>query len=357
MSIQIHELRLSYAWLKSFARDTLLPSLASSDRYKEEFELAKQEKGDWLLPWRPGERQHFWQYYLGTALIGDLASVDAERAWRCLMPLRAPSTTRISTGDGARITLEGYAFPHSVGVLGSVFICPAQPVSFDDIVEQAVATASTHYNIAWKGTTGPETHGTLASLADLLIDQLHGKLLGQTPHGKPLKGPITTATVIDASIDGTNGEPGDGAIVDRALDRLCRLDTSGSPDPSAAATHDLAAHERMVTVERGRAVWVPKRFSSSAPKTPRFRALGCYHRNLSLAALQAHSLTSLLRRADDFLPSEPIPPRLIRPVKSALVLLDALYHGIHTTYRSLMLQSQLENHLELMERVGTAAGS
>ena len=359
MSIQIHELRLSYGWVKRFGQDAFLPYLASSDRYKHEFELAKNGTGEWLLPWRAGERQRFWQYYLGTPVTGDLASVDAQRAWLRLMPLRAPSLARIATRDGTRITLEGYVFPHSVGVLASVFICCEPLVAFDDMINRATATARTHYNISWKGQDGGETHGTLASLADLLIDQLHYKLFGESPHGNPLKGPITTATVIDGALDEPSPDPdADGAMVDRGLDRLCRLDTDGPVEPKAAAKGRPlpAAQMRRITIERGRAIWTPAKFSSSTRTEPRFRSLGCYHRNISLAALQAKSLTSLLRRAEDFLPTQPIPARLLRPVKSAIALLDELDKGEITTYQTDLLFDQIDHYHELMRKVGAAAG-
>jgi hypothetical protein len=284
-------------------------------------------------------------------MFGDLANIDADLAWDRLMPLRAKRAVRLQTPDDVRITLEGYAFPHSVGVLGMVFIEPPAPLPLSDMVDRAIQARLTQYSVTWEGPPPKQDHGSLDSLADKLIDLMHQELLGQTPHGKPLSEPITTATFIDASW--SNETEQDGDDLDDALEALCNFtrQTTGNHRIHAGPTT-----YRVLPIERGRAVWDPTHFSPD-PTRPRVRALGCYHRNLALASLQARSLTGLLRRAEDFLPAEPVSSLLIRPARNAVKLLSAMLSGADTTYQTWALADQIRHYEDLMNKVYAAIGT
>lgn len=91
MSILVKELRLSLVWNKKFPRDTFLPYLEDPDRYSQEFGLAQQGAGSWLLPWLPDKRQYFWQLYLLRKAPGDFHSIAAQDARQYFVPLRAPT--------------------------------------------------------------------------------------------------------------------------------------------------------------------------------------------------------------------------------------------------------------------------
>jgi hypothetical protein len=358
MGINVIETRLSLAWVKAFDKDTLLPYLASSRRYQDEFDKAKAGTGRWLLPWTVGERQHFWQYYLGTSGTGDLANVDARTAWACLMGLRTPNCANVAAPPGVRITLEGYGFPHSVGVLATAFIRPTTPVPLSEMVDLARRCRGTQYDISWTGG-GQPTHGSLDSLADALMDRLHQELLGQTPHGNPLSSPLTIATVVNATGPEALSDQGSSDELDQALARLCEL--GGGP---GRPTHGSwlgdgsdPVRDRLTSIDRGRAIWMPKHFSDQPSTTFRVRALGCYHRNLSVATLQARSLTALLRRAEDFLPREAISPRLVQPAQAAIGLLRDLKAGNSNTYQSWSLHDQIGFYDDLIARVAQVLGA
>ena len=346
MPIDIVELRLALAWSQSYDQETYLSYLSSSSRYAEEFEKAKAGTGEWLLPWTAGDRQHFWQFYLGTAAAGDLDAVDAARAWDHLMPLRAPRAARLITPDDVRISLEGYAFPHGVGVLAMAFIRPQTPLPLAKAAERAIQVREGHFSAEWEGR--PKSHGMLDSLAGELIDVMHAKLLGKTPHGKPLSKPLTTATIVDA--DTAQQTAADQEELEHVLASLCQL----SPEPAA----EPAMAARFVAIGRGKVIWHPYYYSRGALTRPRVRALGCYHRNLAVASLQTRGLTDLLRRAESFLlQKEPVSGLIVRPVRRAVNLLRDLDAGSWNTYRSWALQAQISFYRELIDRISQAVGT
>jgi len=358
MSILVNELRLSLVWMKAFAKDELMPYLEDRDRYEEEFTGAKSGHGEWLLPWQREELQHFWQYYLNTAETGDLENVEAERAWDYLMPLRAPNWARIVTQQGLRLTLEGYCFPHSVGVVATAFINPVSPLPLNKMVDMAVKVRRADYAVAWPDGGDP-THGSLDNLADALIGRLHQKVLGQDPRGRPLSEPLTIATVIDAA-GVWNAKTNLVPQIESALSGLCRLQPGwrkASPKPGGVALWrgEAATGDCLYLLERGRAIWMPKHFVETEPKIKR-RALGCFHRNQALAALQTRSLTTLVRRAYEFLPAGPISFQLSNPVKRAIHVLKDLYLGEKTTYHTGSLRHQISYNMEMIEQVGQAVG-
>ncbi|HLO17697.1 MAG TPA: hypothetical protein VK206_22900 [Anaerolineales bacterium] len=370
MPIKVKELRLSFVWTKSFSKDVLMPYLSDSGRYKREFNQAILNQGSWSLPWLPGERQHFWQYYLNTAEIGDLEKVDAERAWKFLIPLRAPASAQIPPTNDMRISFEGFCFPHSVGVIATIFIHPLTTGRLIDTVGRAVKARHTQYNVLWRDN-GTKTHGSLQSLAGELIDKLHQKALGETPQGERLSEPITIATVVDAS-GAWAAKPGkEKTTIDRALFGLCRLEAGWEKGGMAGLIDSdfkpvtegrRPEDQRLYALERARAIWLPEHFadtpvySEEAQYSPRARALGCYHRNLAIATLQAQSLVKLVKRAFDFLPQSQVSLQISGPVKRAVRILNSLYIGEVETYRSWSLKHQISYSVDLIKQVGQAIG-
>jgi len=356
MPILINELRLSLVWIHAYAKDKLLPYLAHKNRYTVEFAQAKAGTGAWMLPWEAGQRQHFWEYYLYTAEIGGLDDVDAERAWQHLIPLRTATLARVTTPEGLRVTLEGYGFPHSVGVVATVLVQPAPPMSPLETVDRFVSARSADYDVKWKDG-GEPTHGSLDNLAEALMDRLHQKLLGQSTSGLSVSSPISVATVIDAS-GVQQAASQDKAEVTRALAGLCRLHLGWKTAP--VKQEDLIKDDEngdlFYQEERGRAIWMPRYFSGVTEKIRR-RALGCYHRNQAFAALQTRSLLTLVRRAGEILSNkEPIPILISQPVGSAVRLLNDLYLGERVTYRSRFLINQIEHNIKRVVSVGQLLG-
>ena len=374
MTITVKELRLSLVWTKSFSKAEWMPYLADSHRYKSEFKLARQQKGDWLLPWQPGEWQHFWQYYLHTSEDGDLDKVDASTAWDYLVPLRAPTRAQVGHLPAAvkRVSLEGFCFPHSVGVIATLFLPFEKPLSLAEAVEQAVrARHYKMYGVTWQDDD-KKSHGSLQGLANELIDRLHARVLGGTPRGLDLSEPITIATVIDANDVWSDAAAKEVAAIDRALYGLCVL----KPGWKRGSMKDLVVHgrepldpdlvpnaNRLYTVKLGRAVWVPSHFSEmfGGYEDPtyrvRVRVLGCYHRNLSLATLQTRGLIHVARRAHEFLAEKsPISLLISNSTRNAVEILNKLHLGDMQTYRTWSAAYHIGFHLDMLKQVGAAVG-
>lgn len=358
MSILVNELRLSLVWNKAFFRDSYLPYLSDPERYRSGFESARQGAGSWLLPWQSDKAQHFWQYYLGPAAPGDFHSVTPQNAREYFVPLRAPAWAQAKARSGVMAVFEGFCFPHSVGVVITLYIRPESPLPIDQMVDTAITARFADFNLTWKDSE-PPTHGALVSLADKIVDRLHAKALdGQTPRGKPLKDPITVATIIDAT--GVWNASKDASVgLGRALNALCLLKPSWKELAFANGLGDNVAPtaDALHAIERGRVIWLPAHFSEFLAKGRR-TSLGCYHRNLTLASTQTWGLTALIGRADEVL-ADP-KGRLLniqhRDVAQAISLLDNLDRGSFETYQTWSVKHQISFNLERINRVRAAIG-
>lgn len=295
MPILVHELRLSLVWNKVFAMDANLPSLADPHQYRSAFDIARASTtpvAPWLLPWIGGYPQHFWQFYLKAAAPSNFQEVSTADARSFFVPLRIPPFCQVGARDGTTATLEGYCYPHSTAVVGTVRLRPKAPMPLFELVDAAVAARNADYNLRWHDASLEETHGTLQSLADKVIARIHSQAgIDAKAIGVPLPPPITTAAVIHA--EGTENDD----VVLRALHGFSWLRSTWKtgklveemPDPEVVSG---------IAIGKGRAIWLPIHFSLSQEKG-RTVSLGCYHRNLTLAAMQAGALAALVGRADD----------------------------------------------------------
>lgn len=173
-------------------------------------------------PWKTGEAQHFWQYYLQPVSPGSFEAVTPEMARKYFVPLRAPSCAQVATRSGVQGTLEGFCFPHGLGVLATLHLRPDEPLPLL-VVDYAFQACHADFGLTWK--IGEDaTHGDLCSLADKIIERLLAKVLdGAVPRGKPLSSPLTIATIIDA--DGVRNSTASKVPsgLDLALTALCQL--------------------------------------------------------------------------------------------------------------------------------------
>jgi hypothetical protein len=343
-------------WTKVFYQDYNLPILADPEQYIQAFDQARLAKSpSWLLPWLPGHAQHFWQYYLKQAAPDNFEHITSTNARAFFVPLRIPPTAEVVARDGTQATLEGFCFPYSAAVAATIRLRPRQPLSFADTAALAIAARNADYNLTWKDKS-PATHGTLQSLADKIVSRVHS--LARIPLdavGTPLSNPITIATVIDA--DGEDNT--DPAIFGNMLRALLALRSDWqtvefkTSDTSAADPHE----RQLLPEDRGRAVWIPKNFSAALKKGRR-TTNGCYHRNLTLAAMQTAALTALIVRAQEVLAD---PKRMlleISPgdVSQAVTLLNDLSKGEQTTYRSWSLAHQIGFHADDINGVAAQLG-
>jgi hypothetical protein len=114
----------------------------------------------------------------------------------------------------------------------------------------------------------------------------------------------------------------------------------------------------------GRALWFPYFYEQwcedyrSHDKS--IRRLGCYHRNLTLAALQVESLIALIMRLNELLKLEQkIPSPLKDLARNAGGIIGRLHGGMINTYRTMSVKSRLEDNriFEAWQLVREATGS
>lgn len=386
MAIFVNELRLSLVWNKVFLKDTNLPHLADPDQYKDAFEKAHTVEEPWMLPWITGHRQHFWQYYLQPVEPSNFQDLSAVNARAFFVPLRLPACAQVIARDGTVATIEGFCFPHSVGIVATIHVRPPHPLPLLQMVDAAVAARNADFQLVWKNKT-PATHGALQGLADKMVERVHDLALTDAAAvGRPLPFPITVATVIDADMQTSapstvpvappetsaansaavsgatiscRGETFDDESFGHALNALCLLQPGWKKRKFDGGLPDFAdpALPQLLAIERGRAIWLPHRFSAAEAKG-RKTALGCYHRNLTLASLQTAALTALIGRADEVLADAKGKLLSLQPkeVARAIDLLGKLKGGDYSTYRSWSLRHQIGFHDERIARVSKKLG-
>jgi hypothetical protein len=395
MAILVNEARLSLVWNKVFLKDTNLPHFADPDQYKDAFGRAHNTEEPWMLPWLTGRKQHFWQYYLQPVEPSNFEKVSAVNARAYFVPLRLPACARAIARDGTVATIEGFCFPYSVGIVATIHVCPPEPLSLLQMVDAAVAARNADFQLVWKDKT-LATHGALQSLADKIVERVHALALADpVAIGKPLPFPLTVATVIDASMQmssppaapvaavappppgalpettpanssaasGTvisgSGDTSEDRSLGRALNALCLLQPGWKDRNFEGGLPDFVdpALPQLLAIERGRAIWLPHRFSAFEVKG-RKTALGCYHRNLTLATLQTAALTALVGRADEVLADAKgkLLSLLPNEVSGAIDLLRKLKAGDYSTYRSWSLKHQISFHDERIARVSEKLG-
>lgn len=392
MAIQVKEVRLSLIWKKVFYQDTNLPLLADRERYRTAFEKARSTgaQGPWLLPWFGDRRQHFWEFYLQPVAPSNFRSISAADARNYFVPLRIPPCANAVARDGTVATLEGFCFPHSVAVLGTLHVRPPKPLPLPDMVDLAITARNADFQLTWKDGQ-PATHGALQSLADKIVERVHAiALADHSAIGKALPFPITVATVIDAEVTpeqvsatapvappaailpaspqppsatpaaGTTpaAANSDGAMLARALTALCKMDSGWR---SAAGTKEELDPENRdghgLMIERGRAFWLRRHFSDVETKG-RKTAIGCYHRNISLATMQTSALAALVTRASEVL-GDPKGKLLLlqrADVVQAIKLLNLLRDNTFSTYQSWVVQNQVEFYAERIKTLTEQLG-
>lgn len=394
MAIRIKEMRLSLIWKKVFFKDTNLPLLADQQRYKAAFEKASSPAGPdpWLLPWFGDHRQHFWEYYLQPVAPTNFRSISAADARNYFVPLRiSPCVKKIIAPDGTIATLEGFCFPHSVAVLGTVYMRPPQSLPLADMVDTAIIARHADFQLTWKDDQ-PAIHGQLQSLADKIVERVHAVALSDpSATGKALPFPITVATVIDAEVipepaqatatapapptttaaagtaqpvraaspAGTNTAISDGEMLARALTALCNMDSGWKGTGTSGSKEELDPEKRDgqgLLIERGRAFWLRKHFSD-VEKKGRQTACGCYHRNISLATMQVSALAAVVTRASEVLGDKGKLLRLQRAdVVRAIKLLNLLRGNTFSTYQSWVVQNHVGFYADQIEQLTQQLG-
>ncbi len=313
----VKELRISLVWAQALppeAADTWYERWWPADHIEYIRRVSEGTDREFSLPWS-GEgdaSSHFWNYYLETGPKG-LPGIKAREAWKHLVPLRlAKPVMRIkklqeASGQG-RMAMEGYVYPYGAGVVATIYLDLAR--------EKSLPAAVTFAIQAFRGFWKPDgaRPDTLQNLASVAMERLRKIILQKDDYRwDRLSNPYTVTTFID--VEGAAASPvEDGGMIHHALEGLCLW---GSPDDWAKLrpepllgnsfplnSDEFHVRDRMGSsvygVGRGRVVWFPELFDRAlaAKKHPQEKHrkywLGRYHRNLSMASLQAGGLISLL---------------------------------------------------------------
>lgn len=361
MAITISEIRFSHVQMLPFAG--YMPAgapysfLLAPGQFEDQCAAirAGNNPHGFTFPWGNYTRYGFWERYFEGA---DLSRVKLNRLWRNLMPLHAAPLPRF-TFDGGKhqFQIEGFFYPHGVGVILTAYI-RAKGVPLADIVNTAIFTRNDALSDQVRWWNGDDdTDLRMDALAIKALYHLSSMALGANSPAEgdtPLP-PFTIATIIKgAGADAKTPVAANGEI-HRALHGLCTWDRfwdeanlpslDASTQFKLALTPSAAPGNLLYGLPHSRAVWFPNRFTKTGA---RVFSLSCYHRNLAAAALQTESMIGLMRMADTLGQGVGTMPTL---VNATAKLIGRIYGGTRDTYRSWSMRARLDTEKALVNRV------
>lgn len=348
--IVIDRLRVSWVWTEALAwssftnpRPRSLARLKAETQYVVAYKAARQEqpvKGHALeIPWRTGERQHFWRYYLQEYTKGHpLDAISARRAHRALVPFRfAVPAAVTSPFRDYRLQMEALLHPHGLTLVMTARLRRQRSLTaYVDIVRELQKTRS----LEMEAPQGKRSRTVdLEGLGNALFPALRREFFGRRAKaGRRALAPFVIVTVIEGQDIAPDRAVAEGSEVHRALEGLISADPqwrTGQPRPFADA--DLGVRKISPTSyllygsPRGRVVWFPGRFMASK----RTHALSCYHRNLTLLSAMLESLSHYAAEAANPVTQQGFPTFEDREYGQRIAgLLGRLAGGVKTTFHS-----------------------
>lgn len=382
MAIGIDELRMSFVWLEYTpalmvpgAEGFTMAALGRRASYWGMFEQAQEARngpGTLKVPWPPSKGRYihrFWSYYLELGRL-PLVDVEADDAWIHLVPLRESIKSRVTIQPPAgsaylprmkRVTVEGYHYPHAIGVVVTLEI--ETNAQFAGAVDGAVSLRNAaRYQLEppQEPLEPLQEAYVLDALGAHLIKRQRDKTLkpGTRP-GRTIGNPLSIVTVIKGSAGQTR--PKSKGQIHRALDGLCTWNTNWR----MANLHKLAEcrldpidkdtpFRLLYGTDKGRAVWFPDAFEARGVT----HLLGCYHKNLTMLSLQVESLIAMSLIADSYLTTGRLmPPSMEDLARRSVIMLDRLYKG-ESTYKSKSAARQIvdSGHLGAINNVRKTFG-
>lgn len=300
------------------------------------------------LPWQKPQGHHFWKYYFAGRHAGNIGGNDA---WKSRVPLRSKTAARIAMepskpGDppGAKVTFEVFYMPQGLGLVANAYYKGA-PKSAEEI---ATLAHDVLYRHRFRMDAGHAGGGmSLQSAAEHALISVRQQALGDVEAFGP-NPPFTIATFVHGQTD--TPDVVEGSDVHRVLEALTgwNQDWPNMPldnVPLESAKLEIYRRSKSDLVyarARGRAIWLPREFGRPHPAEP--PRLSCYHRNLTLASLQAMSLGECV----DLIAArrhrgEVVPPLLLQRARESARTLDVLGTGDHTaTYRTMSVDAQIK---------------
>jgi hypothetical protein len=301
------------------------------------------------LPWQKRRGHHFWKYYFAGRHAGDIAGNDA---WKSRVPLRNKTAVKIvmeppkpEDPQGAKVTFEIFYTPQGLGLVANAYY-KGEDTLAEDIVQLAHAV---RYRYRFRTDAGHGGGGmSLESAADHALATARKPAFGDAEAFSGHNQPFTIATFVHGQTD--TPEVAEGSAVHRVLEALTgwNQDWPKMPlDNASLASARLAIHRQsnndiLYGRANGRAIWLPREFSRPHPADP--PRLSCYHRNLTLASLQAMSLGERVDLvAGRHQRGETVPPLLLQRAREAAYVLDRLGTGDpKATYRTMSVDAQIK---------------
>ncbi|MBI5653709.1 MAG: hypothetical protein HZC40_25155 [Chloroflexi bacterium] len=342
--VTLNEIRMSAIWTETFPT-LLTPAGATAPmaflgqkiNYAAEFENALNGASALEPPWprhKGKGRHHFWYHYFGNV---EPANVKGNLAWDCLAPFHTNIAKIQAAWLNGRASAEGFFFAHGVAFLVTVSLTLDDAILglAVDAVQDARAVGL--YDVTWRNQT--QTNGTLDGIDAHALDDLRALALGAgAPQGARPGQPVTLVTIIQgAGGNATAPNPPNGEV-HRALEALCSWHASWQTD----ALHALDAMQLnrksaspghlLYGLDRARALWFPDLFDRARKRTYK---LSCYHRNLTLLALQTEMVIGLMRHAAKMIAANQVmPAALDQLAKKGAGLAGRLYGKTPDAYQS-----------------------
>lgn len=345
------KMRVSIFWHQSWIRTAPPGEPGVIDRGRH-FNLMdeprRQQSGPLTAPWPPDRGQGFWERYLG--LWRELDWVDPREAWRYLVPLRSAAAPLdiVADGDDTKVMTEGFLHPWGGSLLTHLTLTgdwPDLASAADRIRELRRESCFT------QGNAGP------FRLDDLAKQGLHAlcPLAVDATPGRVSEG-FSVFSVLTAVGDPAEFDPREEATgVARFLHAVTSFSSTWRQDtlPALAAAKvagkstSPAAH-LVYGSARARAIWSPTHFTitqeqrDSPQRNEKRIAVGCHHRNLTLASTQVEAMSRFVAEAADRLEGGRLANEHASLAGCAAARLGDLYIGTNDTYRSGALRAQID---------------
>jgi len=359
MATQFGNFKVSFIWvvtIPAIAEQKLDQGsnwkfLGMPGQYAKKFGELKTAGGspDPQLPWRKPQGQHFWKYYFAGRHAGDIGGSDA---WKGRVPLRSKSGVKVVVEpprppepQGAKVTFEIFYTPQGLGLVANAYY-RGPPRSPEDLASLAHAIRNRYRFRLDAGEAGGGM--SLQSAADHVLAAVKKQAFGAAEAWPGHSQPFTIATFVHGEVDTPDVVA--GSAVHKTLEGLTGWDENWQTKALDQASLDSAKLTAIATRNpsdivyaraRGRAIWLPREFTKPLPADP--PRLSCYHRNLTLASLQALSLGECVdliagRRQR----GEAVAPLLLQRAREAARALDILASGdAKATYRTMSVEEQV----------------
>jgi hypothetical protein len=291
--------------------------------------------------------QRFWSFYLKGR---DLRSVPAVLAWERLVPVRAKVVSLERTPNKAQSTastrarIENFWYPHGVGAIATVSIEGSRPL--EEAIERVVqaVTASTYRRCS----ANQEVSGTLESILSSSLDEARKEIRQGRDLAAQLPGLFTIATVIHGQGVDPEAAIVSGSLLHKAINACCTFrrswqkDTTPDLEAARVPTAQRAAGSVLFARQYARTLWFPEVFT--LPRDRRNHQLACFHRNLTLAAMQTQSLLGLARwGADQIDEGKRLRFDVDELIRNSVIVLGLLYGKVDDIYQSLSVQREIKD--------------